>query len=85
MSEFEKKKMKLPKATRPKKYQHILDMEVRDSKTLEGETVIYPNTELNYMRLCSGVIPRYNKQFAPKHWVFAISEDKKNILIQRDS
>jgi len=73
----------LPEQKKKLKYQHLLDMKVRDPDTKKGEVILYENTEKNYMLLCSGVIPRYNKKFAPMHWAFAISEDQKDILIQR--
>jgi hypothetical protein len=68
---------------RTRKYQHVLDLEVRNSKTGEGPTVIYENSHENYLRLCSGVIPRFNRNFKPKRWEFSISKDKSKIMIQR--
>lgn len=85
MSEVIKQSMVIPKRTRERKYQYLLDLKPRDEITLEGETVVFDNTKKNYMLICSGVVPRYNKEFAPKKWEFAISRDKKTIYVQRVS
>ncbi len=71
------------KKPRRYKYQHIYDLLPRDPETGEGMTVVYDNTPKNYTLLCSGCIPKLNKQYAPMKWVFTISDDRKHILIQR--
>lgn len=82
--EYQKETMAFPnKADRVKKYQHIIDMEVRDPETKVGETIIYDNNPANYTKLCSGILPRYNRTYAPMHWSFRISPDKSKIMIQR--
>jgi len=71
------------KRSRIRKYQYLLDMEPRDPVTLEGDAYEFENTEKNYMLLCSGVIPRYNRDLSPMKWSFFISKDKKLIFVQR--
>ncbi len=71
------------KRSRIKKYQYLLDMEPRDPETLEGEAIEFENTDKNYMLICSGTLPRYNRMYAPMKWAFFISKDKKSIFVQR--
>ena len=80
---YEVRKTAFDEKPRSRKYQHILNMAVRDPRTKIGETVVYGNSPQNYTRICSGVIPRFNRTMKPMRWEFSISADKTKIMIQR--
>lgn len=81
---MKKIKAKAPsKNQRVKKYQYIFDMEPRDPDTLEGDAYEFDNTEKNYMLICKGVIPRYNREYSPCKWTFFITKNKKSIVVMR--
>ena len=70
-----------------KEHRPIYDLPVRDPVTKQGDAVVIPHSAKNYNRYVKSLLPRWNKRFAPMHWVHSSDyrKGKRVILIQRSA
>lgn len=68
-----------------KEYEPIFLLKPRNRETERGEAVTVEYTKKNYQKYIQSLLPRWNKTFAPTHWVHSSEyrEDGRVIIIQK--
>lgn len=69
------------------KYKPMFDLEPRNRETKQGDAAVLPYTDTNYKNIVKSLLPRWNKRFAPRHWVHSSDyrNGKRVIIVQRSA
>lgn len=70
-----------------KEFEPIFLLKPRHPETKRGEAIALEYTKENYRKYIQSLLPRWNKEHAPKHWVHSSEyrDEGRVIIIQRSN